>query len=287
MYKDRALSFDCAGEQLFAVLSAPIQPASCGVLLIVGGPQYRVGSHRQFVALARHLADAGNAVLRFDYRGMGDSSGAARDFEAIDEDIRAAADALCIHCPQVERIVLWGLCDAASAACMYAPQDARIGGLILLNPWVREASTYARSQVKHYYGERLLQAAFWKKLLRGEVRILQSIRESIVTVIASFGKATPASDRNTPFQTRMLQGLQRFGGPVLLLISGRDLTAREFDDMTSASSAWTDVLQSDCMQRADFAEADHTFSSDRWKQQVEQQCIDWLARLCPRANADE
>jgi alpha/beta superfamily hydrolase len=49
------------------------------VLVIVGGPQYRAGSHRQFTLLARSLAEQGFAVLRFDYRGMGDSTGAMRD----------------------------------------------------------------------------------------------------------------------------------------------------------------------------------------------------------------
>lgn len=54
-----------------------------GLLMVVGGPQYRVGSHRQFVLLARDLAAAGIPVFPFDYRGMGDSTGQARDFEGI------------------------------------------------------------------------------------------------------------------------------------------------------------------------------------------------------------
>jgi len=49
--------------------------ADTGVLIVVGGPQYRVGSHRQFVMLARFLADHGVPCMRFDYRGMGDVSG--------------------------------------------------------------------------------------------------------------------------------------------------------------------------------------------------------------------
>ena len=42
------------------------------VLVVVGGPQVRAGSHRHFVQLARHLATHGHAVMRFDVRGMGD-----------------------------------------------------------------------------------------------------------------------------------------------------------------------------------------------------------------------
>src|SRR5690349_24048098 len=56
---------------------------SRGVLLVVGGPQYRVGSHRQFALLCRRLAGRGVPALRFDYRGMGDADGAARTFESV------------------------------------------------------------------------------------------------------------------------------------------------------------------------------------------------------------
>jgi len=73
---------------LLFVLAAPFAQASdddrraaCGVLIVVGGPQYRVGSHRQFLLLSRRLAAEGHPVMRFDYRGMGDASGAMRGFE--------------------------------------------------------------------------------------------------------------------------------------------------------------------------------------------------------------
>src|SRR5688572_14342340 len=85
---------DCAGDQCIGVYSQPdpgaSRPSSIGIVVIVGGPQYRIGSHRQFVTLARDLARAGIPVLRFDYRGMGDSDGDFRTFESIDRDIDAA-----------------------------------------------------------------------------------------------------------------------------------------------------------------------------------------------------
>ena len=73
---EQALSVECRGESLLGVLHLPITPRDLGVIVVVGGPQYRAGSHRQFVLLARALADAGHAVLRLDVRGMGDSTGA-------------------------------------------------------------------------------------------------------------------------------------------------------------------------------------------------------------------
>ena len=75
---EQALTFDCDGERLVGVVAVPERPVPVGVLIVVGGPQYRAGSHRQFVHLARRLAGAGIAAMRFDYRGMGDASGDAR-----------------------------------------------------------------------------------------------------------------------------------------------------------------------------------------------------------------
>jgi alpha/beta superfamily hydrolase len=77
---ERAFSFRCENSWLYGIASLPEQASSRGVLIVVGGPQYRVGSHRQFALLARHLAEHGVPVMRFDYRGMGDSVGDIRTF---------------------------------------------------------------------------------------------------------------------------------------------------------------------------------------------------------------
>ncbi|WP_229507809.1 hydrolase 1, exosortase A system-associated [Massilia sp. Dwa41.01b] len=166
MPDERALVFPCRGAWLYGVLSLPAQPAAAparGVLVVVGGPQYRAGSHRQFTLLARDLADAGIPALRFDYRGMGDSEGDLQTFEHVEDDLRAAIDRFFLEVPGMREVVLWGLCDGASAAAMYAPQDARVSGLVLLNPRVRTEAGAARATIKHYYRARLFDARLWKR----------------------------------------------------------------------------------------------------------------------------
>jgi alpha/beta superfamily hydrolase len=117
-HSDTSILFSCAGEQLLGILSQPELASATGVLIIVGGPQYRTGSHRQFVLLARALAEAGYPALRFDTRGMGDSGGEARNFERIDQDIAAAIDAIFQHCPQLQRVALWGLNSGSSCSAV-------------------------------------------------------------------------------------------------------------------------------------------------------------------------
>ena len=274
--RDEALTFDCAGERLFGILSRPEAARDTGVVIVVGGPQTRVGSHRQFVLLARTLAAAGFPVLRFDVRGMGDSAGAQRSFDALTPDIRAAIDTLQSHYPEMRRIVLWGLCDAAAAALLYLDEtaDPRIAGLCLLNPWVRSAASLARTQVKHYYGQRLLQREFWAKLASGKLNVLAAVAELLRKLGQASGKAKAGPQLS--FQQRMARSLGGFSGRTLLILSGDDYTAKEFLEYTASDAAWRGLLDRPDLTRVDIAAADHTFSSHEWRKTVENACLDWL-----------
>jgi exosortase A-associated hydrolase 1 len=245
-------------------------------VVVVGGPQYGVGSHRQFVLLARELADAGNPVLRFDYRGMGDSEGAMRYFEAVEADVRAAIDTLCSECPEVSEVVLWGLCDAASAAAFHAAGDARIGGVVLLNPWVRTEAGEARARVKHYYRQRLLDPAFWRKVLRLRWNPVRSLAELAGNATRARGDRVRGTGGDRSLPGRMLHGLARFEGRVLLILSGNDLTAREFEDTANASAEWQRWLDSPSVRLERLPEADHTFSRRSWRDLVAALTREWL-----------
>ena len=171
-----AVMFSCADETLVGILHRVDRcPHGIGMLIVVGGPQYRVGSHRQFVLMARRFSTAGYPVFRFDYRGMGDSDGAARTFESVDRDIKAAIDVFLQQVPEMQAVVIFGLCDAASAALMYCSSDNRVAGLILANPWARTVAGEAKAYVRHYYGQRLLQVSFWKKAFAGRVGLIRAI----------------------------------------------------------------------------------------------------------------
>lgn len=289
-HRDEVLGFDVGGERLLGILSRPEVPSDTALLVVVGGPQYRVGSHRQFVQLARTVAAAGHAVLRFDVRGMGDSSGALHTFEHISDDIGAALDALQAAMPHVRRVALWGLCDGASAALLYvgARQDARVEALVLLNPWVRSVASHARAQVRHYYLQRLTEKAFWRKVLRGQVGpgALSGLLGSVSRAIGWHRGGQPANDGATaPFQQRMASAWQHFPGRLMLILSGQDLTAREFLDHVSADPHWAGALQRTGLVRRDLLQADHTFSDAEASATVEQSTVAFLNRADPGATA--
>ncbi len=297
MLDERALAFDCEGETLVGILSPAAATARRGVLVIVGGPQYRAGSHRQFALLARHLAAQGIPALRFDYRGLGDSSGAARTFDDVAADIRSAIDAFQAAVPGLQEVVLWGLCDAAAAALFYGQRDPRVSGLVLLNPWARSAAGLARSTLKHYYWARLRDPALWRKLARGQFALGASLRSLLGLVGAARREAAPAAAPDVPsvatqpalprdgsappltpdLHARLLHAMQAFQGRVLFIFSSADLTAQEFLDMCKASPSWQRLLAKPSVQQHTLDGADHTFSRRAWRDQVADWTSAWVA----------
>lgn len=277
-YLDQAVVFECQGESLLGILSLPETPRPTAVLMVVGGPQYRVGSHRQFLLLSRVLAAAGFPVLRFDYRGMGDSSGARRNFDNAEADIAAAVDAVLKACPGTRSVVLWGLCDAASAALLYydSRQDPRINGMVLLNPWVRSETTLAKTHIRHYYLQRLFDPGFWRKLFSGRLGMVRAISGFINTLRQARRTETDGGSTVVPYQVRMARGAKAFPGRILLILSGNDYTAWEFADTARQSPVWTDVMAGRRVTRAEVAEADHTFSSAAWRAEVERLTLEWI-----------
>jgi uncharacterized protein len=267
-----AITFKCGDSTLIGIVHASDSPAKRGVLVVVGGPQYRAGSHRQFVSLARALAAQQVPTMRFDHRGIGDSDDPYRGFEALDLDIASAIDAFMRACPSLTDVVLWGLCDAASAILFYAHRDPRVVGIVLLNPWVRTPEGEARAYLRHYYRQRLLDPMFWRRVLAGQINVQASARSFSGFVRRRLaGTGGPAQNRNSDAKAlpdRMADSLATFKGPVLLIISGQDLTAREFEDAVLQSRTWQRLLADPRVSRRDLPPADHTFSRAEWSDTV-------------------
>jgi exosortase A-associated hydrolase 1 len=260
--EQRAVRFNCNGSSLVGVIDVPERPLQRGLLLLADGPQYRVGSHRQFTLLSRALAVHGIPVMRFDRRGMGDSDGEPRPFDAIGDDIRAALKEFFLHVPDMKEAVILGLGDAAAAAALYAPHDERVRGLVLLNPQLRRPRPDAQQQLGHHYLARLGEVAFWKKIASGKVDIAAGAAALRQNVRAA------ANERRGALPRRLASSLASFGGQVLVVLGGADPSAHD--------SARLLVRHHVRCRRVDIPQADHAFASREWREQVATTSANWI-----------
>ena len=137
--------------------------------------------------------------------------------------------------------------------------------------WVRSPVSQARTQIKYYYAQRLMQRSFWLKLLSGQVAIsaLSSLWRSI-SLASSRAASAPK------YQQQMASAMAAFTGAVLLLLSESYYTAKEFVEFTEAAPDWRAALGQARMQRHTLPDADHTLSTASAKANSEGIVLGWL-----------
>lgn len=210
----RLLSFTCEAAALGGSLDEA--DGSTGLLIVTGGSQTRIGSHRMFERLAVRVAGAGYPCFRFDRRGVGDSEGEDPGFKNSGPDIAAAVGAFRAACPQVQKIVGFGLCDGGTALSLFGAQ-AGIDALLLANPWFVEAETGAppAAAIKQHYRNRLMSVEGWKKLLSGSVSY-KKILKGIMKV---------ASPPPADLAEEVANALSARSWPLTMVLARRDNTA--------------------------------------------------------------
>ncbi|MFM5884608.1 MAG: hydrolase 1, exosortase A system-associated [Novosphingobium sp.] len=224
------LTFNCRGAMLAGSLD--LAPGTTGLLIVSGGNELRSGPWGSQAALAARIAAAGFPVLRFDRRGVGDSEGENGSFTASAPDIAAALRGFKAHVPALQRVVAFGNCDAASALMLARGEGC--DALVLANPWTFEQIEKVASQqadlepemtpqrLRAHYLRRLADPRAWLRLLSGKV--------GAGTLAASLKGAAAPSAPPTGLAQDMRAGLATFGGPVSILIAGRDRTGQAFLD---------------------------------------------------------
>lgn len=267
MPDERALVFSCRQQQLVGILHPA--PAQLGFLIVSGAPQYRIGSHRQFVQLARFLAGQGYPVFRFDYRGLGDSSGPRPNPTELGPDIDAALQQFQQQQPQLKQFGLIGLCDGATAA-LAAAADPRLSHLVLLNLWLPDPTARSQAYLKHYYRARLGSAELWRKLLTGKLELRSRLREYWL-----HRRHSQTTGPVNSLADQLAAHLHRFEGKTLIALSERDLTAQIFRELLQKPN-WQAAIAQRQVRIDTLTGADHTLSQWRHQQQFFALLIEWI-----------
>ena len=140
---ERPAFFPMGAESLFGVLTSPPGEHN-GVAAIVlsggGATAPATNRNRLSVHMCRQLAALGYHAARFDYHGIGESTGvlagAPKVYEPYLHDIEAAVG--WVRSSGLDRFILIGSCFGARTALSYAPQLDGLEGLILVSPPLRD-----------------------------------------------------------------------------------------------------------------------------------------------------
>lgn len=267
-------SFACAGETLAATLDAA--EGATGLLIVSGGNEIRSGAHAGMAALAADIAAAGHPVMRYDRRGIGDSTGANAGFESSADDIAAAVAAMRAQLPQMARLVAFGNCDAASALALYGPA-AGIDALVLANMWTLEsetdtadetqaASTMTAGAIRSRYLAKLKDPRELVRLATGGVNLGKLVRGL---------KQATAKTEVTGLVARLGGALGQLGRPAALLVAEHDRTAMWFLEHW-ASEAFAPARANPHVSLHRLDSGSHSFASATDKAWLREQILEAL-----------
>jgi hypothetical protein len=233
MPTETQVAFAVQGEEIFGVLHVPGTIPAPGVVMCHGFTGHKAETHRLFVTAAREFCEAGMVVLRFDFRGSGDSAGEFRDM-TISREIEDAQAAVRFLSSRVEvdaeRIGALGLSLGGGVAACLSGRE-RLQALVL---WA--AVAHPGRQFEHRFPD------------FGE--------EGWVDMQGwGLGRAFAEDTLNV----HPLAEVTRHAGPVLIVHGAKDESV-----LPSDAQDYKDAIG----ERAELRYiegADHTFSSFPWK----------------------
>lgn len=176
---ERALLLGRSGSLVGVVTdpaTAPGDDNKPAVVFLNAGMLHRVGPNRIYVNLARQVAGAGFAALRFDLSGIGDSL-ARRDGMPFRESALIETLEVMSYLQakrNIDRFILLGICSGADVAFDVACRDQRVAGAVLINGYYLpddmmmdfmqriQAGTRGR-----YYRRRLFDLRSWWRVISG------------------------------------------------------------------------------------------------------------------------
>jgi alpha/beta superfamily hydrolase len=246
-YQEFPVFFPAGREHVFGILTYPARTAVEGVaaVLLTGGGLIP-GSHRNgmWVALARSLAAQGIPALRFDYRGVGESTGIVPELwldRPFTDDLVGAARWLRER--GMTRLALAGSCFGARTILGASEQLEDLAGAVLLSVPLRghrereyAATRFAQELTLADYMRRAARLRVIRRLLDGRwraayMRVLKvkarRLRGQMRASLPAVG-IPRAPEWVSPVFLEPFVDLVRRGVPTLLLYGSEDEYYHEF-----------------------------------------------------------
>lgn len=254
----RHVSYDCGGSRVIATLDHGTK--SVGLIIVSGGNEPRNGAFNFQSRLARAVSLAGFPVLRFDRRGVGDSEGDNQGYLNSADDIASAAECLRREYPQINSLLAYGNCDAATGLVLHS--TAPFSALVLSNPWLFDTQDGRQlpspAAVRERYKSKLRQPSEWRRIFTGGVSF-RKLRAGLLHALRPVESSSNAA--------RFRQSLTDCAKPTCILLADKDRTAQhclaQLGDMPKGSSIALETCSG----------ADHAFSAPEHQLWLEERLL--------------
>lgn len=269
---ERAIVFGAHGG-LIGVFSEPTTelPGKRRAVIVSNvGMHHRAGPFRLYVKMARRLADAGVAVLRFDMSGMGDSlprhdatTPAERAARDLDDAMRWLTESA-----GIEEFILVGLCSGVDSAHAAATRDSRVKGAVFIDGYVYPTNGFRVRK----FTVRFLQLGRWQRyFLRG----LRDGRRNgkLLAEATVFERNLPTHDQ---FRRDVAEMTHRRTGLLFVFTSGvmhEFNSLRQLNEMLGSAPDWQHI-ESELMPQAN-----HVFSSAEQRGMLLSRLEQWVLSL--------
>lgn len=144
-------TFVSHGLECAATLYRPVGVVDPPVLVM--GHGYGATRHMRLPAYGDRFARAGIAVLAFDYRYWGDSSGSPRQtldpFKQVEDFLAAVSFARTLPNVDPSRVAVWGTAFSGGHALSAAAKDSGIAAVVAQGPFVSGLRTSMHLPIKH------------------------------------------------------------------------------------------------------------------------------------------
>lgn len=244
------------------------------IVILNTGIIHRVGHHRMYVTLSRMLASDGHTVVRFDFSGIGDSAPAKAPMPPLAACLEQIGDVIdsIARTYDITRFVLVGLCAGADHAILYSYNDARVVGLVLMDPTLPPTFRY----YFHYVLQRLPHARNWRSVATGRsglVRMLATHLARRLRAGENSAELTLQSLQFSPHLARCYRTAARRSVNILAVftsVSARHTYPRQIID------AFPEVGGGGSLRLEYFPQSDHVFSPPQTRERLFSVIADWV-----------
>jgi pimeloyl-ACP methyl ester carboxylesterase len=253
-------------RSLVSVIARPRVPGRAdlpAIVILNTGIVHRVGHHRMYVTLSRRLAASGYTVVRFDQSGLGDSGPRSDHLPPLPAglaDIKEVLDAL-QKSHQVSRFILTGLCSGADQSVLYGHTDARVVGLVIMDPTIPPTPRY----YLYYILRRMRQLQNWINFMTGRSGLVRMAAAHLRNSMRPQNRARPPTLQNLQFSPYLAQCYAATAARGMKILAAFTALSPRHAYERQILDAFPEVSESGSLQLQYFSESDHLFSaaSDR------------------------